>query len=286
MATKQKLFAPLQILAALVLVASCSHPLEIVGSGDITAVGDGSSCTVEESPCANYIIGEYATTYTAVPRVGFGFLRWDACPAPLFNTCTLAIPKSVVVDHWGATLPALGAVFSPEVPLGNLSGDFAASTDCEGHVYAANPEVVFRFREGTTVAGEQQRQCIGNAIFSDVAAGDPYLVWLDVLHINEANEAIFDTIDGEFPVREIIGNFSDPLLVGRTVTLDGASVPDGSPLSIEITWLDIDAEFNALYGCIVTESRSPITAPLRRKTYCPRFDGSYEIQESLLVESP
>ncbi|MCB1688735.1 MAG: hypothetical protein KDI33_09630 [Halioglobus sp.] len=275
----------LPVLAFVLMLVACSHPLEIVGSGDIVASGTGgSSCDYESAPCPNLVVGAYSTTYTAVPREDYGFLGWYGCPAPQGNQCSFAIKAPTVYKFWGQTALPLRAIFSPEVSLGNLSGDFAASTDCQGHVFSPNPEVVFRFREATGVTGENQKQCMGNTILADTATGKNYLVWLDILHINDQGEAVSDAVNGTLPIREIYATYTDPFIVGKTYTLEGIGFSAGpSIVSIQITWLDLDADFNGHAHCIVTESQSPIGAPARRKTYCPRFDGGYEIKENVAV---
>jgi hypothetical protein len=282
----QNVTPPLSTLALAALLGACSHPLEIVGSGDITASGSGGSgCSYEDSPCVNYIVNGYNTTYSAVPRENFGFLHWYGCPAPQGNKCSFAIPATTVHQYWGQTVAPLRAIFSPEVSLGNLSGDFAPSADCQGHVFSPNPEIVFRFRESTSAVGEQQRQCVGNTILVDSITGNNFLVWLDILHIDGNNMPVYDIVNNEFPIREIYASFAQQFIVGKTYTLEGIGLSAGpSHISIQITWLDINADFAGFSQCIVTETQSPQGAPTRRKTYCPRFDGSYEIKENVLAD--
>jgi hypothetical protein len=266
-------------------VYGCSHPLEIVGNGDIVAVGTGGSgCSYEEAPCANFIVNNYNTNYTAVPRANYGFLEWYGCPIPQGNRCSFTVAASTVKKFWGKTTIPLRATFSPRVPLGNLSGDFGISADCQGTVSPIGGEVVFQFRESTSIAGEQQRQCVGNAILFDFETNSNYLVWLDILHINTDNEPVYDLVEGQLPIREIYASYENPFIVGKTYTLNGITLGlTPANISIQITWLDIDANFNELAQCIVLESQSPIGTPTRRKTYCPRFDGGYEIKENVLA---
>jgi hypothetical protein len=278
---------PLFTLALVALLEACSHPLEIVGTGDITASGSGGSgCTYEDSPCVNYIANAYNTTYTAVPRENFGFLGWNGCPYPQGNKCSFAMPATTVHQYWGQTVAPLRAIFSPEVTLGILSGDFTPSADCQGHVVSPNPELAFRFRQTTSAVGEQQRQCMGNTILVDAATRKNFLVWLDVLHIDDTNQPVYDIVNSQFPVREIYASFAQPFIVGKTYTLEGMGLSAGpSFVSIQITWVDIDADFAGFSQCIVTEIQSPKGTPTRRKTYCPRFDGSYEIKENMSVDT-
>ena len=273
-------------LALLALLGACSHPLEIVGSGDITASGSGGSgCSFEDAPCVNYIAHGYNTTYTAIPRESFGFLNWWGCPAPQGNKCSFSVPATTVHQYWGQTGAPLRAIFSPEVSLGNLSGDFAPSADCQGQVFSPNPEIVFRYRETTSAVGEHQRQCMGNTILVDAATRKNFLVWLDILHVDDNNQPIYDIVNSQFPVREIYASFAQPFIVGKTYTLEGMGLSAGpSFVSIQITWVDLDADFAGFSQCIVTEVQSPTGTATRRKTYCPRFDSSYEIKENVLVD--
>lgn len=271
------------ILVTLLLLASCNHPIDIDGSGDIVAVGNGASCALEDAPCENLIVNAYAASYTANPRPGFGFLRWQGCITPLGNTCTFNIAASVIHQFWFQTVPPLRATFTPEVTLGSLSDDFAVSTDCEGLVAPPGGEVVFRFRDTTSVSGENQKQCIVNAIFFDTAANVNYLVWLDLVHVNGAEEPVFELVNGEVPIREIIATFGDPIIVGKRYTLVGVSLPGASPVSIEITWVDINASFETFTQCTILDVQAPIGTATRRKTYCPRLGGGLEIKENILV---
>jgi len=73
--------------------------------------------------------------------------------------------------------------------------------------------------------------------------------------------------------------------VEQTYTLEGMGLSAGpSFVSIQITWVDIDADFAGFSQCSVTEIQSPKGTPTRRKTYFPRFDGSYEIKANVLVD--
>jgi len=93
-------------LSLLILSTACSHPLEIVGDGDIHSSNDQHNCLLEETPCANYVAGNYTVTYTAQPRAGWFFSEWKGCgtqhPDWSFN-----ISGSVVNQFLGQTMPAL-----------------------------------------------------------------------------------------------------------------------------------------------------------------------------------
>jgi hypothetical protein len=103
------------------LVYACSHPLEIVGEGDVSS-NYGRSCTLEDSltvpvpdNCAkNYVVYNYFDTYTAVPRTGWQFDHWgNYCADAVDNTCTFSFSAEQVRGAWGQTVPPLVAVFNP-----------------------------------------------------------------------------------------------------------------------------------------------------------------------------
>lgn len=101
-------------LLSLILVA-CSHPLEIVGNGDILSSTGDNNCALEEQPCANLVIGDYLVTYTAQPRSGSEFVRWegwDACSTS--PNCGFDIPGAWVNQYWFQVMPPLRAVFEED----------------------------------------------------------------------------------------------------------------------------------------------------------------------------
>lgn len=268
-------------LLGLTLLQACTHPLQITGEGDLSATGNGANCALEDAPCNHFVINDYNVTYTATPRAGFGFLYWSNCQLESNNQCTFSIAAQHVQHYWGATVPPLIAHFSPEVPLGQLSGDFETSLDCEGHAAPPSPENTLLYRDSTTVAGEQQKQCVGNVIFTDTDTGANFLAWLDILHIVDG-QPVSDSMQGSYPIREIYANFGAPFIVGRTYNLSGYSLITG-PLSIRITWQDLDATFGEFTQCRVLEIQTPIGTETRRKTYCPRPDSAYEIVANVPV---
>lgn len=108
-----------QLLPTLVftlLCLGCSHPLEIVGDGDIVSSTGVNDCAREDQPCQNLIAGEYNVTYTAVPREGSVFVGWAGCSSTSPN-CSFYYPASMVRQFWGRVAPPLRATF--EVDSGN-----------------------------------------------------------------------------------------------------------------------------------------------------------------------
>lgn len=101
----------IQCIALGSLVAACSHPLEIVGEGDIVSSNGAHDCSLEQQPCDNYIVGEYDVTYAALPRSGSSFVAWEGCNMQ-HPECSFHIPADAVQQAWGQTAPGLVAVFS------------------------------------------------------------------------------------------------------------------------------------------------------------------------------
>lgn len=121
-ATARRLVAT---LSAALLVAACSHPIEIVGHGDVVSESGDRDCTYVDHAAAavscgeNLVIGEYDETYTAVPADGWHFHRWvNYCTGSVSGTCSFDIPADVVRQAYGETVPPLVAIFRPDVVTG------------------------------------------------------------------------------------------------------------------------------------------------------------------------
>ncbi len=91
---------------------ACSHPLEIVGDGDIRSSTGSNDCLLEAQPCPNVVVNDYHVTYTADPRSGWQFMGWEGC-GEQHPDCTFSIPGNSVNQFWGQTVPPLRAVFTP-----------------------------------------------------------------------------------------------------------------------------------------------------------------------------
>ena len=109
-------------LILLIFVTACSHQQTIVGDGDIISSTGKNDCLWEDQPCANYVVGDYDVTYTAMPRAGWSFSGWEGC-GNQFPNCTISVPGSTVNLYWGETVPALTAVFTQSNRLVTLNVD-------------------------------------------------------------------------------------------------------------------------------------------------------------------
>ncbi len=107
------------IVAVLIsFLFACSHPIEIVGEGDVTSASGTRNCYLEyfqqgaEDCTKNLVIGEYIETYYAVPRSGWTFSKWLNCADSSNDQCSFNIPADLVEKNWGVTVEPLIAVFT------------------------------------------------------------------------------------------------------------------------------------------------------------------------------
>lgn len=98
-------------LLPLLLLGACSHPLEIVGQGDIVSSTGVNNCALEDQPCDNHVAGDYKVTYVADPRPGWVFIGWEGC-AEQFPQCAFDVPAEIVNSAAGHTVPPLRALFA------------------------------------------------------------------------------------------------------------------------------------------------------------------------------
>lgn len=110
----------MRILFALLFlsfVTACSHPLEIVGEGDIVSDTGAYDCSLEDQPCDNHVTGDYFVTYTGVPRAGWRFAGWQGCGSQ-HPECTYSVPAALVDQNWFKAMPVLRALFAQELGPG------------------------------------------------------------------------------------------------------------------------------------------------------------------------
>jgi hypothetical protein len=114
----------------LLLIQACSHPIEIVGEGDVISASGTRNCLLEDfeaqlSNCTqNYVAGAYQETYTAVPRPFWFFDRWkNYCVNATNNQCAFNVPAASVQQYWGATVYPLQAIFAKHQLTGPVLPD-------------------------------------------------------------------------------------------------------------------------------------------------------------------
>ena len=176
------------------LVYGCSHPIEIVGEGDVLSATGTRNCYYEdflagaESCSKNLVVRAYDETYYAVARDGWEFEQWlnySHC-ADTGNECAFDIPADWVENVWGQTVPPLVAVFSAIAPPPVA----VFSYDVDGVGSPANPQplqdallqrqtVYFSFTGDYSKAGFWCCQVVGGSEDHSLSAFDEYspLVW-------------------------------------------------------------------------------------------------------------
>lgn len=169
------------ISIAILCIVGCSHPIEIVGEGDVTSASGERDCTLEDFLAAadvcseNYAVQDYVESYYPVPRAGWQFDHWGnycAHAAPPDYACSFNVPGETVSAFWGEAVPPLVAVFTEidtavtSVESGTLRGlrtnDGLAFL---GVPYAAPPIGELRWREPEPVqpwSGERDATQFGD----------------------------------------------------------------------------------------------------------------------------
>ena len=111
----------LSSILAVALMSGCSHPITIVGEGDVLSLSGDRGCHLEdylggqENCTKNYVLGSYQETYFAAPRSGQKFDGWgNYCTDPgTDHSCHFDIPANLVQLFWGEIVPSLEATFTP-----------------------------------------------------------------------------------------------------------------------------------------------------------------------------
>lgn len=154
----------------IVWIAACSHPLGIIGEGDIVDLnGSGRGCTLEqynarEKACTVNLVGDaYIVEYQGIPREGWVFDHWEGpCPSESVPpNCSFNVPYEAVwwtiTNFPGVPMPATVAVF---VPINNnctpaIEGDNASNLQsvldrgldlvlCRGQTYSLHSYIEYR----------------------------------------------------------------------------------------------------------------------------------------------
>lgn len=110
------------LLISIVISVACTHPVEVIGNGDIVSSTGTHNCSKQQSPCNFDIVGAYYETYTAIAHSGNRFSHWNNCIQISGNSCSWAVNAATVQRHWAQTMPPMQAVFvgnniPPTLPL-------------------------------------------------------------------------------------------------------------------------------------------------------------------------
>ncbi len=180
------MFRYVLVISMLALLASCKHPLAIVGEGDIVdRNGTGAGCTLEQfragdAACENDVRGDYFVNYEAVPREGWRFSRWEgACGRDsVFPDCRFDMPGSLV-SFWDENYPGIG--------VGTLTAVFEQNGAATSQRYTFNgsfaeagggaPLVHYAFTDWYTIteAGNTYRDYPGEAPSFQQSGNDSFI---------------------------------------------------------------------------------------------------------------
>lgn len=163
----------LKLLVVLALLQGCSHPIDIVGEGDVLSASGNRDCLLEEDAAGldkckvNMVIDDYLETYYAVPRTGWKFHRWDNyCGNDTSGECGFNVSADVVHQFWGATVAPLTAIFRPTEITGYR-------TLLIGHSFF-NPYAIALPSHATRAGFTDHNQ---SRFFSGGATGAPQALW-------------------------------------------------------------------------------------------------------------
>jgi hypothetical protein len=110
---------------SVLVVAGCTHPIDIVGEGDILSSSGDNDCLLEARPCSAVAVAEYIETYHPEPRAGYQFVGWDNCLTRQGPDCVFQVDTATVQNNWFKTMPPLVAKFAP-ICAGAPADSFAA----------------------------------------------------------------------------------------------------------------------------------------------------------------
>jgi hypothetical protein len=179
-------------LVLFLLLQGCSHPLDIVGEGDILSASGNRDCLLEDRAadmdnCSkNIVVNDYQETYYAVPRSGWQFHRWaNYCVDAAGNECSFNVSAPTVQKFWGSTAPPLWAIFRPTENTG-----FNALLI--GHSFF-NPYALGLPAHALRAGFEDHTQ---SRFFSGGGSGAPQALWENASQ-RTAIQAVLDTGDVE-----------------------------------------------------------------------------------------
>ena len=175
--------AALAVIILAALSTACTHPLEIVGEGDIISASGKRDCLLEdfqagaETCTKNLVVGAYEETYMARPRQGWVFERWEVlCRDKSSDNCSFSATAETVRNFWGKRVPPLRAVFEP--------ADYAA--DRYAPVEKTNQTQCWD-TEGEVI------DCAGTGQDGELRAGVP---WPDPRFVDNGDGTVLDKLTG------------------------------------------------------------------------------------------
>ncbi len=142
------------LLCLLSTLYACSHPLEIIGEGDILSSTGTRNCYLEDfqagkDSCAvNLVVRDYQETYYAMPRDGWVFASWKnyCTDGSTADQCSFNVDADVVRQFWGGAARPLVAVFEKSTPI-----DPVVFNDGGSHVIDSDISTGIRVEDGTSV---------------------------------------------------------------------------------------------------------------------------------------
>lgn len=133
------------LICLLALTTACSHPLEIIGEGNIISSSGNRDCSLEQfqsgdpSCTQNLVTGAYRETYYAEPEPDWHFFRWlNYCVKADTNACRFEVPEHVTEQARGKSVPPLiaefsrGTVFNWKLDTGVIRGADSFSLEVNG----------------------------------------------------------------------------------------------------------------------------------------------------------
>lgn len=161
------------LLFVVALATACSHPIEIVGEGNVLSASGDRDCYLAEAQAGelncsqNMVTGDYLETYTGVPLSGWEFHRWaNYCVNNPGVPCSFDVPASAVELAGGLTVPPLVAIFRETVNSG-LDSLFIGHSFFAPFAYS----MPFHSAEAGFVNHSQ------SVVFSGGATGAPQALW-------------------------------------------------------------------------------------------------------------
>lgn len=136
------------VMASALILASCKHPLQISGEGDIVELNEGvRGCTLEEfeaqdARCTdNDVEGDYNVVYEAQPRPGWTFVSWNGeCGEVPRGQCQFNIPASLPA-YWDENFP--GQPVTPLVATFDIADAVGADQGYTGSLFGKDDSEEF-----------------------------------------------------------------------------------------------------------------------------------------------